>query len=330
VTTGTARPLRSRRVRLILAGACAALLVVGYLLAPESARELPQPPEAPAPIFRDLVGTREPPALAETARDTAAIVAPLVVSLSNASNPQATAALGLVVSRDGDVLTAASAIRSRTLDVQLSDGRSIAGDVTLFDPDADLAIVRVHGVEKLQAVKAAAPPPLAGDLLIAAGRLRSGPLIATTLIATVTNGSYALAPLPAVCPPGTPLFTADGGAAGILVDVREARAARLGAALERVRETIARGPALPVGIGATFNGTIVETVSPGSPAEQGRLVPGDVITAVNGTPIGPDTDLTHLVRELPEGADADFTFERRGRRRTATIVPASLVDAPWR
>ena len=66
-------------------------------------------------------------------------------------------------------------------------------------------------------------------------------------------------------------------------------------------------------------GAEVQSVSPGSPAEEAGLKEGDVITEYQGTRIEGVAQLTRLVHETPAGRNASVKFMRDGAARTVQV-----------
>jgi membrane-associated protease RseP (regulator of RpoE activity) len=66
-------------------------------------------------------------------------------------------------------------------------------------------------------------------------------------------------------------------------------------------------------------GAEVQSVSPGSPAEEAGLKEGDVITEYQGTRIEGVAQLTRLVHETPTGRNATLKFMRDGAARTVQV-----------
>jgi membrane-associated protease RseP (regulator of RpoE activity) len=66
-------------------------------------------------------------------------------------------------------------------------------------------------------------------------------------------------------------------------------------------------------------GAEVQSVSPGSPAEEAGLKEGDVITEYQGTRIEGVSQLTRLVHETPAGRNATVKFVRDGAPRTVQV-----------
>ena len=69
-------------------------------------------------------------------------------------------------------------------------------------------------------------------------------------------------------------------------------------------------------------GALVESVLPGTPAEQAGLADGDVVTEFNGRPVRDADDLRGLLRKTPAGTSAEIVFLRDGETRRAIITTA--------
>ena len=85
-------------------------------------------------------------------------------------------------------------------------------------------------------------------------------------------------------------------------------------------ELSAEAVVLDRSLGGTRTGAYVTDLDPGSPAAQAGLVPGDVITALNGRGFRSPADLLKAIRALPPGSEAKVTVVRDGR----------VVDVPVR
>ena len=70
-------------------------------------------------------------------------------------------------------------------------------------------------------------------------------------------------------------------------------------------------------------GLYVTAVSEGSDAEKQGLLPGDIVTAVNGTPVTTTEEINAMKEELNVGDSMDFTIWREGESFTVTV---KLVD----
>jgi S1-C subfamily serine protease len=83
--------------------------------------------------------------------------------------------------------------------------------------------------------------------------------------------------------------------------------------LERIVQRM-KTPRRPATLGAAVKdvdgGALVGTVHPGTPAERGGLMPGDVIVAVDGTPVGDAATLARLIQEARARGAATMTVQR--------------------
>ena len=70
----------------------------------------------------------------------------------------------------------------------------------------------------------------------------------------------------------------------------------------------------------------IESVMPGSSAEQAGLLPGDVIVEVNGEPIGPFSELSRTLKQNYIGDPIRITFLRAGESVTIDAVLGSTAD----
>jgi membrane-associated protease RseP (regulator of RpoE activity) len=80
---------------------------------------------------------------------------------------------------------------------------------------------------------------------------------------------------------------------------------------------------LGVQIADADNGAQVTNVQSGSPAANGGLQSGDVITAVNGTSITSAADLAQAVHSHNRGDQVTVTYTRGGKSATATVTLGS-------
>jgi S1-C subfamily serine protease len=75
---------------------------------------------------------------------------------------------------------------------------------------------------------------------------------------------------------------------------------------------------------APGGGALVGTVRAGTPAERGGIEPGDVIVAVNGTPVAGVDALAHLIQAARTSGRAMLTVQRAGSR---ISLPISFATA---
>jgi serine protease Do len=83
---------------------------------------------------------------------------------------------------------------------------------------------------------------------------------------------------------------------------------KLGITVENVTPEAARQMKLSSSIGA-----LVTEVRPGSPADDGGIRPGDVVRAVNQTPVNSASDLVAATQNLKSGDTVRLRLERQGK-----------------
>jgi serine protease Do len=82
-----------------------------------------------------------------------------------------------------------------------------------------------------------------------------------------------------------------------------------GMQLEPLTAQATRELEIPAGRG----GAVVASVSPSGPAEQGGVIPGDVILSIQGTPVKTVSDVTGALGKVAVGSTARMVVWRQGR-----------------
>jgi len=79
-------------------------------------------------------------------------------------------------------------------------------------------------------------------------------------------------------------------------------------------------------LGAPY-GVVIEGVEPGSPAEKAGLKGGDVITAINGTPIKSGNDLVNPIASAPIGSKVKISYvrDKQQKETSATVEDRTRV-----
>jgi S1-C subfamily serine protease len=99
-----------------------------------------------------------------------------------------------------------------------------------------------------------------------------------------------------------------------LISTGHVRRAMLGVTVQPVTGDIAQSLQLQ-----DVHGALVNDVKADSPAARAGIKTGDVITAVNGTPVDSYNDLRNRVSALTPGASATVTLVRGGKSETVTV-----------
>ena len=236
---------------------------------------------------------------------------------------------GFIVSADGLILTNAHVVReAKEVTVKLSDRREYSAKVLGADPATDVAVLRIDAKD-LPTVRLGDPKQLqVGDPVLAIGSPFGFEQTATQGIVSAKGRSLpgdAVVPFiqtdAAVNPgnSGGPLFDGSGAVVGInaqiysrsggyqgvafaipinvalkvkdqIVATGKAQHARLGVTVQELNQTLAESFGLQ-----RPDGALVANVAPNSAAASAGLKSGDVITQVNGQPIGRSGELSSVI-----------------------------------
>jgi putative serine protease PepD len=267
-------------------------------------------------------------------------VAPMVVQIST---PQGLGS-GVVFDSSGDVVTNAHVVAGGG-PLQVTDPRGHNYHATLvgtFAPD-DLAVVHAQGAHLRSATFARSGALHVGDIVLAIGNplgLRSSVTegIVSALGRTVDEPTGAV--LPNVIQTSAPINPGNSG--GALVDLRgevvgiptlaaadpqlgAGAAPGIGFAIPSALVTDIAGQIVKYGhvvsshrafLGAELvtglaSGAVVAGVRPGGPAAQAGIVPGDVINAIDGQPIGSSVEVAEALATLKSGQTVEIAITKR-------------------
>ena len=262
---------------------------------------------------------------------------------------------GFIITADGYVVTNNHVIEDATgIEVVLEDERRFDATLVGTDPATDIALLKIESDEDLPHVAWGESDDLEiGDWTVAIGNPfgLGGTVTAGILSARSRNinaGPYDdfLQTDAAINRgnSGGPLFNTDGDVVGvntaivspsggsvgigfavpsevaerIVEDLREdGRVERgwLGVGIQPVTDDIAEA----LGLGEA-EGTLVSSVTRGSPADEAGLVPGDVILSLSGDDIDGPRALSMAVADLEVGSDATLSILRDGAARDLTVT----------
>lgn len=274
--------------------------------------------------------------------------------------PSASLGSGFIVSSDGYILTNAHVVDgANVVTVKLTDKREFRAKVVGADKQSDVAVLKIDATN-LPTVKIGDPnQSKVGQWVVAIGSpygfdntVTSGIISAKSRSLPNENYTPFIQTDVPVNPgnSGGPLFNLQGEVIGInsmiysqtggfqglsfaipineaikvkddLVKTGHVSRGRLGVAVQGLNQTLADsfGMAKP-------NGALVSSVDPGGPAAKAGLQPGDVITAVNGSPVSDSTDLPSQVASLAPGSTATITVWRDKANKDIKVKIGSMSD----
>lgn len=325
---------------------------VGYVIARETV-------PAAATTTPGITAASLPSAAPGTIAEIAARVQPAVVQLNVTSDAGDGTGSGFVISDDGYIITnnhvAGPAAQGGSIEVSFSDGSTAAGTLVGANAGYDIAVVKVEKTGLTTVPLGSSDALSVGDSVIAVG----SPLGLTGTVTTgivsalnrpVTAGGQgetsfinAIQTDAAINPgnSGGPLLDGTGAVIGVNSAIAttgvgaggQAGSIGLGFAIpidvakrlvdEIVKTGTSSTPIIGVELDMAFAGpgAQIGAVNSGSPAERAGLQQGDLVTAVDGSPVADATQLIVTIRSQAPGDTVQLTVERGG---STTQVPVTL------
>jgi serine protease Do len=268
---------------------------------------------------------------------------------------------GVIVHSDGDILTNEHVVeRADVVTVELTDGRSFKAKVVGSDPPSDLALLKIeaHNLPALRLGNSDAVR--VGDVVLAVGNpMGLGQTVTMGIISAkgratgLGDGSFedflqTDAPINQGNSGGalvntrgelvginSQILSPSGGNIGIgfaipanmaqsvmhsLITDGRVHRGMLGVTVQSINDDLARSLKLE-----TVRGALVSGVEPNGPAAKVGVQRGDVITAINGTPVTNSNGLRNTVAGLKPGSAVKLTVVRGGREET---MSATLDELP--
>lgn len=364
MSEGRSRRLRGFDALVLAAVGVASALVLGLLggaLGLALASQGVRAGSGPSPVAGPSSRAPEPGG-PETIAGVVRSALPSVVSVLVDAGFESGSGSGFVFRDDGYLVTNSHVIdpalaNDGTVEVVLHDGRRLPASIVGRNVSYDVAVLKVDDAS-LPVLSEADATVRAGDSVLVIGAPLGYDFTVTTGIVSavdrpVTVGeaedaSYISAiQTDAPINPGNsggPVVDAEGEFVGMtssmmtLVDGSAAGSIGLGFAIPAravVRiadEIIATGSSRTPIMGVTLNteydgaGALVDTVSPGGPAEVAGLRPGDVIVSLGGRPVADADELVVAIRDRLPGEEVVVEALRGDRLLQASVVLGSRED----
>jgi putative serine protease PepD len=256
---------------------------------------------------------------------------------------------GFVYDTKGDIITAAHVVDGSTsVKVKFQDGKTVSASVVGSDNSTDTAVIKVDvpasELHPLSIGSSASLKP--GDEVVAIGSpfgltetMTAGIVSAIGRTITAPNNYSISGAIQTDAPinhgnSGGPLLSSSGDVVGVNVQIDSNSNGSEGVGfatpidtVKSVADTLISGGkvvhaylGIQVGDAANNGGAQVGCVVSGSPADDGGMKAGDVITAVGTTQITSSDDLTAAVNSYKPGDKATVTVNRGGSSKSLTVT----------
>lgn len=326
----------------LLSGTIGALLVFGVMALAGFFRPVTVLEERAVPMpARPALATPDIPTLAARAR-------PAIVKVEVRNGGGESSASGVIFRSDGHVLTNAHVVEGAAeLTVQLADGDRLPGRILGYDPETDLAVVKIAG-ENLPVVTLGRSTGLrVGETAIAIGSplgLEGGPSVSVGVISALSRSVRGDDGRPLLDMIQTDASIAPGSSGGALLDMSGAVigittaiaidskvggqslgfATPVEVARDVAHQLIDTGRAIHAWLGIEGEdvigdggddkaGALVRSVVPSSPAAEAGILEGDVIIAIEGRPVRSMLSLMVNLRTYSPGQAVVMKLRRGGQ-----------------
>lgn len=265
---------------------------------------------------------------------------------------------GFIISSDGIIVTNNHVVDgANTIKVTLDDGRSFDGKVLGTDPRTDIAVVKVDATglptvqwgnsdnvevgDKVVAIgnPFGVGPTVTAGIVSARGRdLHNGPyddfLQVDAAINHGNSGGALISTDGKVIGITSAIYSPNNGSVGVGFAIPSSMAQQIVADLEK-DGSVDRGylgvkiQSLESDMAAALGldqaqGAMVSEVTDGTPAADAGMKQGDVVLAVNDTPVNDARALSRAIAALQPGTDTKLTVWRDGAKKDLTVKLGTL------
>jgi serine protease DegQ len=262
---------------------------------------------------------------------------------------------GVIVSHEGYVLTNNHVVEGADeIEVVLTDGRKAPAKVVGLDPETDLAVIKID-LDKLPViVLGQSELARVGDVVLAIGNpFGVGQTVTMGIISALGRNNLHINSFENFIQTDAAINFGNSG--GALVDTRGNLIGINTAIYSQSGGSVGIGFAIPVSTAKTvmeaiikdghvvrgwigvetqditpelaqsFNlqrssGAIIAGVVRNGPADKAGIVPGDILLAVDGKPVGDTTEMLNLIAQLPPGGKAKMTVLRKNREAALDVM----------
>ena len=267
---------------------------------------------------------------------------------------------GFFISPDGYAVTNNHVVdHAKSVQVTADDGTIYTAKVVGTDPKTDLALIKVDGKNDFPYVKFADHSPRVGDWVVAVGNpfglggtvtagivsargrdIGAGPYDDYIQIDAPINkgnsGGPAFNEEGEVIGVNTAIYSPSGGSVGIGFDIPADTAKMVVAQLEKSGH-VTRGwlgvqiQPVTAGIAESLGmkkaeGALVDEPQADSPAAKAGVQTGDVITAVNGTPVKDARELARTIGMMAPNSTVKLDIVRQGQEKTLSLTLAEMPN----
>ena len=272
---------------------------------------------------------------------------------SGSQRPSNSRGSGFIINPGGYVLTAHHVINGASeIEILLNDRRRLQAQLIATDPQVDVALLKVNGKDfpvlalgdsnglKVGELVASLSYPFGRESSLSQGIIsRQGKsqnvLAGFDFIQTSAGASAGSS--------GGPLVNIRGEAVGMVTMATQSGNMGFAVPISVIKNIIPRllkgekivwgwlgvrvseltlEMAKTLGL-SPVRGVLVNSVLPGQPAERGKILPQDVILAVDGIEVGNPRELTRLIGGTEAGSEVKLTIFRKGEivQRSVTLEP---------
>ena len=267
---------------------------------------------------------------------------------------------GFVISSDGYIVTNHHVVEGvDEIRVHFADGTESEAKVVGLDAKTDIALIRVESASDLHALRLGdSDALLPGDFVVAIGNPFGLDHTVTFGIVSAKGRELGQGPYDdyiqtdAAINPGNsggPLLDLSGAVIGINTAINPQAntigfAVPINLAKDILPQLKATGSVTRGWIGVSVqavtpelakalsleatDGALVAQVTPGGPAERAGIQRGDVISSLDGKPVGRLSDLSRAVAATPLGKSVSVVLLRAGETKTVEITVEKLAGGP--